>query len=181
MSSADQLTPWNPGSACMICGNPGHSTDNHATLEVLNQQRELLAVIAGVLEPKRYRVASETVEDGSTKATLVFENWPGGVDKLWVVERQVLFTNSTGTPTAAMYAVESLPGPVTIGAGNQLIVPVLNARDMFDAPAANSAGAPAAPAILKGGEKLVVQFASLSAGARVITRLQLRQVWQSVD
>jgi hypothetical protein len=172
-----------PASPCAWCGNPGHSTGQHALLEALNRQTEFLGVIAGILEPKRYRIAQETYEDGATKATAVFESWPGGVDKLWLVERSVVYTNSTGTPTVGVYVVDSLPTPVTVGPLNQPIVPVLSPRDLHDysnVPIAASDNT-IAPVLVKGSEKLVFQWAALSAGARCAARIQIRQAWQSPD
>lgn len=192
MSAADTLSafmpaqpegPGGPVVGCGVCGNPGHSTAMHPLLEVMNRQTELLSVLSGILEPKRYRLAGETTEDGTGKGTIVFESWPGGVDRIYLVERSIVYTNSTGTPVVGMYVTEGLPGPVTVGASNQPIVPALNARDLHDYSnlliAANDNAI--APALVKGAEKLVFQWTGLSAGARCVARVQMRLTWQSPD
>lgn len=171
---------------CAYCGNPQHSAAHHPILEALNRQTELLADVAHVLEPKRYRLVQETAEDGSggSKATVAFDSWPGGVDKLWVIERHIALTNSTGSPTVGVFVTEALPSPVTRAAGNQLVVPVLNLRDEVDAGTGTVAVGPLAtqgPVLVKGGETLVFQWASLSGGARCVARIQFRQAWQSTD
>jgi len=178
------FTPAQPLRVCEVCGNPGHSTDNHPLLEVLNRQTELLAVLAGVLEPKRYRLSAEAQEDGNGRATVWFENWPGGVGKLWLVERSMVYTDSTaGNLNVGMYIVDSLPR-VTYQAGTGVpVVPALNPRDLSDYSNLAIAAQDNAhsPALVKGSEKVVFQWSGLSGGARVMARVQLRHCWQAID
>lgn len=173
--------PYGAADACDVCHN-AHDTKLHPVLEVLNRQTELLAVLAGVLEPRRYPMSMDTYEDGSGKATAIFESWPGGVSKLWLVERTVTYTNSTGSPTMGVYVVDSIPS-LTYGALNQPVVPILSPRDLrnYTNLVIAADDNPSAPVLVHGGQKLVFQWTTLSAGARCVANVQIRQCWQSVD
>lgn len=178
--------PLGPGGGCAICGNPGHSTHNHALLEVLNRQTEFLAVLAGVLEPKRYRLGQRGVEDGTGKGTIMYDLSPGGVDKLVMIERIAVATNSTGTPACAAYVMEGIPGPYTLTGG------VLTIPSLLVPPSPPRVAGPIgvngtgellsdAPIMVKGGENFFLQWTGLSAGALIQAHIQYRLAWQSPD
>lgn len=174
------FTPAQP-SRCAHCGN-AHHTEMHPVLEVLNRQTELLAVLTGILEPKRYKQMQEALEDGTGKATAIFTSWPGGVNKLWLVERTVVSTTSTGTPIAGVYVLDALPS-VQRAASGAAVVPQISNRYLENVSnvAINADDNGISPVLVKGSEVLVVQWTGLSAGAVCTARIQVRLSWQSTD
>jgi hypothetical protein len=172
------MSTWPAQGACETCGRDHSTHDGRHTgdelsvlLERFDRMNVLLATIAEVLSPKRYRPVQEALEDGTGRATIDFPVFPGGADLIWVVERTFVWTNSTGTPAVGIFVLDAVPKSTTF-----------NPRDLVDwtnAPIA--AGEQTQPFLAKGGEHVVAQWSGLSAGALCRFRLQYRQTWQSPD
>lgn len=177
LSALDDLTPGQP---CSMCGNPAHGALHHPVLEALNRQTELLAVLAGVLAQKNYRLAQQALVNASGFATIAFPSFPGGVDKEWIVDRVFLYTSSTAV-ACGVFILDGLPYNIPQDNPNAATVAFdpLNQHDFTNV--AIAAGEQIKPLLVKGGEVLAFQWSGATVGAKCVARVQYRQAWQGVD
>lgn len=172
------FTPAQP-SRCAHCGN-SHHTEIHPVLEVLNRQTEMLAVIAGILGQKTFRLAQQAIVNAGGFATIAFPSFPGGVNKEWLVDRVFLWTNSSSI-AAGVFVLDGTPLGMALDNPNAMAAAIdpLNQHDFTNL--AIAAGEEIKPLLIKGGETLAFQWSGATVGAKCIARVQYRQVWAGID
>ena len=156
-------------------------TPDDAALVVarLDRCNALVAQLAGALAPPIYRPdPQQAIVNASGFATLVFPHWPGGVNKLWQVERVFVFTNSLAEPELIVYVFEGAPVGLDLRNPNSMttLLNPLHARDATNLRVA--AGDQLAPIIVKGQENIAFQWPGLNQGALWTAGFQYRLAWQ---
>lgn len=168
-------------NGCEVCGNPYHSSESHAILEALNIQTELLKQISFRETQPIYRVpAQQALANSSGIATILFPAMPGGVDKLWAIEKTFAYTNSTQTNiNVGIYVMEGLPPGASLQNPNSLTTQIdpLNQVDASTFPIV--AGDDQSRIYVKGGENIAFQWNGLALNDKCVARFQYKLSWQS--
>ena len=150
-----------------------------AVVSALHRSNELLAIIAEAAAPPYYRPpASQAYENGSGFATIVYQHFPGGAEKLWLVEKIFVWSDSEDTPQVGVFVMEGLPPGATQDRPNALATAIdpLYQRDSTSLLIA--AGDELSRIVVKGAENLIFQWQGISTGARCVASIQYRLAWQ---
>lgn len=166
--------------ACEVCGNPLHDSSSHAVLEALNMQTRALEQLAQITQPPIYRMpAQQVLANANGLATIIFPAFPGGVDKMWAIEKTFAYTNSTQTNiNVGIYVMEGLPLGASLTNPNTLTTQ-LDPLTQVDASTFPIVAADDQSRIyVKGGEILAFQWNGLAANDKCVARFQYKLSWQ---
>lgn len=151
-----------------------------AIIARLDRANEELSILAKTIAPPIYRLPSQqAIVNAQGFATIAFRVEPGGVVKVWMVERIFVWTNSTaGSPRLIVYVMDGLPLPGTQDNPNQYTAALDPLYGVDTTNLAMAGGDEIAPIPVKGGESIVFQWSGLNQNDKCVAHAQYKLAWQ---